>query len=98
MKIKEIISELETATHPLVKALHKGEQFKVLAIGFKKGMVLKEHQAHLPTTLFVLGGKIIYKEKEVTTSLSMYDEIEIPVNVLHSVEAIEDSLCLLTQG
>ena len=98
MILQQILTEIETSKHPVAKALHKGDHFKVLAIGFKKGMVLKEHQAHLPTRLFVLSGQIIYKQNEVCTSLSTYEEIEIPINVLHSVEATEDSLCLLTQG
>ena len=98
MKLKEIIKELDTATHPVAKALHKGEHFKTLAIGFKKGMILKEHKANLPTKLFVLQGVVIYKQDDISTTLSLYDELEIPVNILHSVEATEDSLCLLTQG
>ncbi len=98
MILKEIVADIETAKHPIAKALHKGEYFKVLALAFKKGMVLKEHQAHLPTKLFVLSGKVIYKQGDAITTLSQYEEQEIPVNVLHSVEAIEESLCLLTQG
>lgn len=98
MKLKEILLELETANHPVVKALHKGEQFKTIAIGFKKGMILKEHKTNLPAKLFVIQGKVIYKQGEVFTLLNAYDEIEIPTNILHSVEATEDSLCLLTQG
>lgn len=98
MILQQILQEVENATHPVAKALHKGEHFKVLAMGFKKGMILKEHQAHLPTKLFVLNGKVIYKQEEVYTTLSALDEIEIPVNIIHSVEAIENSLCLLTQG
>ena len=98
MVLKEILQQLETAVHPVAKALHKGDHFKVLAIAFKKGMILKEHQAHLPSKLFVLHGEVIYKEGEVTTPLSAYDEMAIPVQVLHSVEALSDSLCLLTQG
>ena len=98
MILLQILEELETAKHPVAKALHKGDNFKVLAIGFKKGMILKEHVAHLPSRLFVLNGQIIYREKNVSTTLSAYEEIEIPVNVLHSVEAVDDSLCLLTQG
>jgi len=98
MVLKDIMAALEKAAHPVAKALHKGEHFKVLAIGFKKGMILKEHQAHLPTRLFVLYGQIIYRENEVSTTLSTYEETEIPINILHSVEAVEDSLCLLTQG
>lgn len=98
MKLKDILTKLETTENPLAVALHKGEHFKALAIGFKKGMVLKEHQAHLPSKLFVLEGKIIYTENSVSTTLQKYDDIEIPVERMHSVEALEDSLCLLTQG
>jgi hypothetical protein len=39
MIIKEILHQLETAKNPVAKAIHKGEHFKVLAIGFKKGMI-----------------------------------------------------------
>jgi len=35
MTIKEIIQQLETADHPVAKALHKGDHFKVLVIGLK---------------------------------------------------------------
>lgn len=98
MILKELFSGLESTSHPVAKALRKGEHFKVLAIGFKKGMVLKEHLAHLPTKLFVLNGQVVYKEMNTSSTLSTYDEIEIPVDCLHSVEALEDSLCLLTQG
>ncbi len=98
MILKEILDQLHTANHPVAKALHKGENFKVLAMGFTKGMVLKEHQAYLPSKLFVLKGSVIYIEGENEFPLSVFDEILIPVNVLHSVKALEDSLCLLTQG
>ena len=98
MIIKEILTKLETAINPVAHALHAGEHFKTLAIGFKKGMVLKEHRAHLPSKLFVLQGKIIYKQNEVSITLELYDNIDIPLEVSHSVEALEDSLCILTQG
>jgi len=98
MILQEIALQLENSTHPVAKALHKGEHFKVLAVGFKKGMLLKEHQAYLPTKLFVIKGKVIYVQGEMETTLSCMDEIEIPVNIVHAVTALEDSLCLLTQG
>ncbi|MDQ6815055.1 MAG: hypothetical protein M3040_15070 [Bacteroidota bacterium] len=44
MTIKEVIEQLETATHPVAKVLHKGDHCTVLIIGFKKGMKLKEHR------------------------------------------------------
>ena len=42
MKLKEIETQLAGSAHPVAKALHKTDHFKVLAIGFKKGMILKE--------------------------------------------------------
>jgi quercetin dioxygenase-like cupin family protein len=98
MILQKIIEELSTAKHPIAKALHKGQHFRVLGIGFKKRMILKEHQTQLPSKLFILNGEVIYKEGENCTILSIYQEIEIPINTLHSIEAIQDSICLLTQG
>jgi len=36
MVIKEIPAQLETSDHPIAKPLHKGENCKVLVMGFKK--------------------------------------------------------------
>ena len=41
---------------------------------------------------------MIYKEGDKATKLLQYDEVEIPVDITHYVEAIEDSLCIITQG
>ncbi len=98
MIIKEILLQLETSNHPVAKPIHKGENFKVLAIGFRDGMKLKDHQANLPSKLTVISGKVIYRQHETATELQKFDEIDIPVNITHSVEAMEDSICLLTQG
>jgi len=98
MTIKEIIQQLETADHPVAKALHKGDHFKVLVIGFKSGMKLKEHEAQLPSKLTVISGQVIYRESTREVKLNIFDEVEIAVNIRHSVEATEDSICLLTQG
>ncbi|MEO6456284.1 MAG: hypothetical protein ABIN97_19560 [Ginsengibacter sp.] len=98
MTINEILKQLETSDHPIAKPLHRGDNFKVLVIGFKKGMKLKDHEAHIPSKLTVIEGKVIYKQSEKEVELLKFDEIEIPVNTSHSVEALESSLCLLTQG
>jgi quercetin dioxygenase-like cupin family protein len=98
MTIQEVYEDLVSATNPVAKVLHKGKDNRVLVIGFKKGMILKEHQTHLPSKLTVLTGGVIYKQGERNEVLRLHDEVEIPVNITHSVEAIEESLCLLTQG
>jgi quercetin dioxygenase-like cupin family protein len=96
--IKEILAELETKDHPVAKALYKTDAFKVLAIAFKKGMVLKEHKAHLPSKLIVMEGSIMYKNMDMEHFLHKYDEYVIPADQTHFIEAIEDSLCILIQG
>ncbi|MBL7682151.1 MAG: hypothetical protein JNK00_02230 [Flavipsychrobacter sp.] len=98
MLIKEILTEIETSTHPVAKALHKGEHFKVLVIGFKNGMVLKEHKAHMPSKLTVMDGTVEYRQGEEIVVLNKYDSLDIPVDEVHSVLATVDSMCLLTQG
>jgi quercetin dioxygenase-like cupin family protein len=98
MVIKELLEELRTRDQPLAKALHKGAHSKVLVLGFKKGMLMKEHVAHLPSKLVVLSGAVVYTEGAKATTLRLYEEIEIPVGIVHAVEALEDSLCLLAQG
>ena len=96
--IREMIDEVETSAHPVARALHKGEHFKILVIAFKKGMKLKDHQTHLNAKLTVLEGHIAYIQGESKIKLIKFEDIDIPVNVIHSVEALQDSLCLLSQG
>lgn len=98
MIIKEILAELETKEHPVAKALYKKDGVKVLMLGFKKGMILKEHKANLPTKLVVLQGSVIYKSDANEIVLTMYDEFEIPVHEVHAVHATANALCMLVQG
>jgi quercetin dioxygenase-like cupin family protein len=98
MMIREIIDEVETSAHPVARALHKGDHFKILVIAFKKGMKLKDHQTPLASKLTVLEGRVAYIQGGNKTTLKKFEDIDIPVNSIHSVEALEDSLCLLSQG
>ena len=98
MIIKEILADLETKDHPVAKALYKKDGFKVLMLAFKKGMILKEHKAHVPTKLVVLEGSVKYISESTEIELGKYDEFDIPVNDLHAVSALENSLCMLLQG
>lgn len=98
MIIKEILQQLQNSTHPVAKALHKGDHFKVIAIGFKSGMILNDHQAILPSKLTLLSGSVVYNEGEKEIILQEFDTIDIPAKTTHNVSALHDSLCLLTQG
>lgn len=98
MIIKQVKEKLKSSKGPVALSLHQGPGFKTLVIGFNKDMVLKEHKAHLKSKLCVLEGAVIYKEDTRELRLNRYDEVDIPVEVMHAVTALEDSLCLLTQG
>jgi quercetin dioxygenase-like cupin family protein len=98
MIIKEVLAQLEQATGPVVKMLRQGEGFKMKVLGFKKGMILKEHTTAVSTRIVIVEGQVEYKEGERFIMLSKFDDIEIPVNVPHSVEALADSICLLVHG
>lgn len=95
---KDILEKLENAVNPVVQVVQNTSCSKVIVIAFKKGMVLKEHKTDVPAKLLVIKGNVIYKEEDRHEALFLYDEKNIPVTILHSVEAIEDSLCLLFKG
>ncbi|GLU54373.1 hypothetical protein [Dyadobacter frigoris] len=96
--IKNVLNLLETATIPVVKIIQSNENFKAILIALKKGMVLKEHKTTFPTRLLVMEGSVVYKTDITGIFLHKHDDLEIPVHLLHSLEANEDSLCLLIQG
>ena len=95
---KDILQKLENAVNPVAQVVQNTSCSKVMVIAFKKGMILKEHKTDVPAKLLVIKGNVIYKEENQQNELFLYDEQEIPVAVLHSVEALEDSLCLLFKG
>jgi hypothetical protein len=98
MMIKEMLEGLENASGPVVKMLQKGPQHKVIVLGFRKGMVLKEHKTPFIAKLLVINRCIRYREAGRDIILDKYADLDIPVNIVHAVEALEDSVCLLMQS
>lgn len=95
MVIHEVLAQLENANAPVIKVLQAHAAGKTLVIGFKSGMTLKEHRTAVPAKLLVIDGSVTYKQEGVSVTLSKYANLEIPVDILHSIEAQEDSICLL---
>jgi len=98
MIIQEILQQLENSTSPVVKVLQRGEHFKVLVLGFKNGMILKEHQTNIKTKLIIVDGGVVYRRVNDSVTLNKFDEIDIPINLLHAVEAREDGICIFNTG
>jgi len=101
--INQIIQSLDESTGPIAKVFHKGNNFRIISLGLKKGVLLKEHKPpslkenHLPDNviLIVIKGKAHYKSKTRNVIMNTFDKLEIPIDELHSVEGIEDSILLL---
>ena len=98
MILQDVAAALTEAAGPVIKVLVKGEAVKVIVLGFKKGMVLKEHKTGVSTRLVVIDGQINYFSVKGTVILNKFEDLDIPTNEPHSVEALADSICFLIQG
>ncbi|MGY0039397.1 hypothetical protein [Pedobacter sp. NJ-S-72] len=94
--IKEALDQLEqTGIGPVIKVLEKKEHFKIIVLAFQSGMELKAHKTAVPARLLILEGQVTYLEEGRSVTLTKFDDHQIPINIQHSVMALEDSLCLL---
>ena len=83
---------------PVIRSLRHGRGFKVLALGFQANDVMDEHLTKERAVLIVVFGSILFKTKTESVELTTGMELEIPMDVVHSVHGIEPSTCLLIIG
>ncbi|NJY62033.1 hypothetical protein HC174_04590 [Salinimicrobium sp. CDJ15-81-2] len=95
MLVKEILSELPTATKILVRKFEQEEGSHVLAIGLNKDVILKEHKSDIPARILVIKGAVTYIAGDKRTRLDLFDEHIIPIGEYHAVEPHEDSVFLV---
>lgn len=95
MTINDVINNLQKSKSPVARVLYKTTHAKALVIGFKKDMELKEHKTATGGKLTVLEGSVIYRQEGIEKELGKFSEVDIPENIMHTVIAKEDSLCLL---
>jgi|GEM_PF-420487 quercetin dioxygenase-like cupin family protein len=96
--IKQVLFKIKTATKPVIETLHRNEDLQVTMLGLNSGVSLSDHRTKVPAKLTVLSGSVIYNDVDGMTSLLRGDELAIPMNVKHSVQATRRSICLLTRG
>lgn len=96
--IHEIMEKLKVANKPVAKPYFKNDHTTVIFIGFNEGMTLETHKTNIPAKLLVLTGKVVYKQGGEESILNQYETKVIPVDILHEVYAVEDSLCILIKG
>ncbi len=98
MTIHDIKQQLQHSTHPVARVIYIKDHFRVIAITFLKTMILNDHKTPYESKLLVIEGRVRYKESEKEIILNQFDETIIPMNVIHAVTALEDSVCLLIQS
>lgn len=98
MIIKEILSELSSATKPVIGKFEQKEGSHVLAIGLNKDVVLKEHKSDIPARILVIKGSIVYIAGEKRKEIGLFEEHIIPIGEYHAVEPKEDSIFLVIKN
>jgi len=97
MKLGNVKEKLESGINPVVINFVKEENCKVFTIFFKQGMVLTDHKTNRPAILYVLTGKVQFKTADQMEEVGCFEEIDIPVGVIHQVVCLEEATCLLIQ-
>ncbi len=78
--------------------LARGDEMTVVLITLKAGAALKEHPAPATATVITLDGSIIFSTKATEISLEQGEAVTFTADVLHAVEAKEDSALLVIIG
>ena len=90
-----VAEELKTSDRPVIKKLYSKHGTKLLAIGLREGVVLAEHTAPGKAQLMVIKGEIDFNTETESRRYDCFETYDIPLNVKHSVVAIEDAMFLL---
>jgi quercetin dioxygenase-like cupin family protein len=78
--------------------LRKAAGLQVVLIAMQMGNRLDEHQAAGPITLHLLSGKVRFGTPDQVVELTPQMALALDGGITHSVEALEESVFLLTLG
>ncbi|MEW6635304.1 MAG: cupin domain-containing protein [Actinomycetota bacterium] len=76
--------------------LRKGEGMSVVLLAMKAGDRLEEHAAPGPISLTVREGRIRFSTQDETVEAGTEALISCEARVRHTLEALEDAVCVLT--
>ena len=80
------------------RTLIKYEDFRVVLIALKTGARVEEHQSDQHVTVQALSGRMRLCLSDETVELAAGELLALDRGVAHDVEALEDSLLLLSMG
>ena len=70
--------------------------FTLLLVVLSTGATLPEHKAPGPISVLVLEGRVAFSAQGKRLELGLHGLVTLPAQVLHKVEALEDSAILVT--
>jgi quercetin dioxygenase-like cupin family protein len=76
--------------------LRKAPNIQIVLLTQQAGNVLDEHRAAGPITLQVVRGRVRFATADRTVDLSAGMLLALDAGIIHSVEALDDSVSLLT--
>ena len=80
---------------PATLVLGHSEKQQTIAIGLKKGQVLKKHMSATPAMIVVLKGVIKFEIEGEVTEINELNSFQIQPAVPHEVTGIKESIFLL---
>lgn len=98
MELASLVKDLEyNESGPAVKVLLDTEAGKEIRITFRKGQLMKKHQAPFPIVVEIFRGKIQFGvNEEHTFDMEEGDLITLDSKVPHDLLALEDSIVRLS--
>ena len=97
MQIASFLENIEFSDKSVaITSMIDNDFSKEIRIAFKKNQIMKEHKTKYPIVVMVLKGKINFTIKETTTILNQGDIISLKGNILHELEAKEESIVRLS--
>jgi quercetin dioxygenase-like cupin family protein len=76
--------------------LRKAPGLQVVLLAMQTGDKLHEHSAPGPITLHAISGKVRFSTAEQSVELGPQMVVALDSGIPHAVEALQESLCLLT--
>lgn len=74
------------------------DDMQIVLIAQQAGNVLDDHRAAGPITVHILRGRVRFATPDQSVNLSSGMMLALDGGIVHSVEALEDSVSLLTLG
>jgi len=97
MEIASFLSDIVyDVTKPVITPLISNEFTKEIRIVFRFGQTMKSHKTAFPITVMIVKGTIDFGTEEGRQRLMEGDIIALGPNVLHDLNAIEDSIVRLS--